>query len=174
MKEALARGWDEMDFVLVTGDAYVDHPSFGTALVARLLESDGFRVGIIAQPDVTRCESMMTFGRPRYGFMVASGNIDSMVNHYTAAKKPRSTDAYSPGGKSGKRPDRAVIVYCNRIREAYGDVPIIIGGLEASLRRFAHYDYWDDKVRRSILVDSRADILTYGMGENILRKVEPE
>ena len=165
MKEALARGWDEMDFVLVTGDAYVDHPSFGTALVARLLESDGFRVGIIAQPDVTRCESMMTFGRPRYGFMVASGNIDSMVAHYTVSKKKRSYDYYTPGGVMGKRPDRATIVYCNRIREAYGDVPIIIGGLEASLRRFAHYDYWDDCVRPSILQDSTADILVYGMGE---------
>ena len=169
MKEALARGWDEMDFVLVTGDAYVDHPSFGTALVARLLESDGFRVGIIAQPDVTRCESMMTFGRPRYGFMVASGNIDSMVNHYTAAKKPRSTDAYSPGGQKGLRPDRAVDVYCRLVREAYPDVPLMIGGVEASLRRFAHYDYWDDNVRPSILATSGADLVMYGMSEQQIK-----
>ena len=169
MKEALARGWDEMDFVLVTGDAYVDHPSFGTALVARLLESDGFRVGIIAQPDVTRCESMMTFGRPRYGFMVASGNIDSMVNHYTAAKKPRSTDAYSPGGQKGLRPDRAVDVYCRLVREAYPDVPLMIGGVEASLRRFAHYDYWDDNVRPSILETSGADLVMYGMSEQQIK-----
>ena len=169
MKEARMRGWDEMDFVLVTGDAYVDHPSFGTALVARLLESDGFRVGIIAQPDVTRCESMMTFGCPKYGFMVASGNIDSMVNHYTAAKKPRSTDAYSPGGQKGLRPDRAVDVYCRLIREAYPDVPLMIGGVEASLRRFAHYDYWDDNVRPSILETSGADLIMYGMSEQQIK-----
>ena len=169
MKEARGRGWEELDFVLVSGDAYVDHPSFGTALVGRLLEHEGFRVGIIAQPDVTRCESMMAFGRPRYAFLVASGNIDSMVNHYTAAKKPRSNDAYSPGGQKGLRPDRAVDVYCRRVREAYPDVPIMIGGVEASLRRFAHYDYWDDAVRPSILETSGADLLMYGMSEQQLK-----
>lgn len=168
-KEARRRGWEELDFVLVSGDAYVDHPSFGTALVGRLLEHEGFRVGIIAQPDVTRCESMMTFGRPRYAFLVGSGNIDSMVNHYTAAKKPRSNDAYSPGGQKGLRPDRAVDVYCHLLRQAYPDVPILIGGVEASLRRFAHYDYWEDTVRPSILESSNADLLMYGMSEHQLK-----
>lgn len=161
-------GWDRPDFVYVTGDAYVDHPSFGVAIISRILEDAGFRIAIIAQPDYKSCEAFKEYGRPRLGFLVSAGNIDSMVAHYTVAKKKRTYDYYSPGGVMGKRPDRAIIVYCNRIREAYGDVPIILGGLEASLRRFAHYDYWDDKVRRSILVDSRADILTYGMGENIL------
>ncbi len=165
------RGWDRPDFVYVTGDAYVDHPSFGVAIISRVLESEGFRVAILSQPDYKSCEAFREFGRPRLGFLVTAGNIDSMVAHYTASKKRRSYDYYSPGGKMGLRPDRAVIVYCNRIREAYGDVPIILGGLEASLRRLAHYDYWDDKVRRSVLVDSRADILTYGMGENILRRI---
>ncbi len=169
--DVAAKGWESVDFVYVTGDAYVDHPSFGVAIISRVLEAEGFRVAILSQPDYRSAEAFRTFGRPRLGFLVTSGNIDSMVAHYTVAKKKRSTDYYSPGGKAGLRPDRAVIVYCNRIREAYGDVPIIIGGLEASLRRFAHYDYWDDKVRRSILVDSRADILTYGMGENILRRI---
>lgn len=166
-----ARGWDRPDFVYVTGDAYVDHPSFGVAIISRVLEADGFRVAILSQPDYKSCEAFKEFGRPRLGFLVTAGNIDSMVAHYTASKKRRSYDYYSPGGKMGLRPDRAVIVYCNRIREAYGDVPIILGGLEASLRRLAHYDYWDDKVRRSVLIDSRADILTYGMGENILRRL---
>ena len=165
------RGWDRPDFVYVTGDAYVDHPSFGVAIISRVLEAEGFRVAILSQPDWKSCDPFKEFGKPRLGFLVTSGNIDSMVAHYTAAKKRRSDDYYSPGGKAGKRPDRALIVYCNRIREAYGDIPIIIGGLEASLRRFAHYDYWDDNVRRSILVDSRADILTYGMGENILVRI---
>lgn len=159
------------DFVIVTGDAYVDHPSFGTAIVSRVLEAEGYSVAIIAQPDYKSCEAFKHFGKPRLAFLVNSGNIDSMVAHYTVAKKRRNDDYYSPGGKAGKRPDRAVIVYCNRIREAYGDVPIVIGGIEASTRRFAHYDYWTDTVRRSILVDSRADLLTYGMGENILRRV---
>ncbi len=163
--------WDAPDFVYVSGDAYVDHPSFGTAIITRVLESKGFRVAVLAQPDYKSCEDFKRFGRPRLGFLVSAGNIDSMVAHYTASKKKRSYDYYSAGGKMGKRPDRAVIVYCNRIREAYGDVPIILGGLEASLRRFAHYDYWDGKVRRSVLVDSRADILTYGMGENILTRI---
>ncbi len=164
-KEALERGWDEVDFVYVTGDAYVDHPSFGPAIITRVLEYNGFTVGIISQPDWHSAEDFREYGRPRLGFLVSSGNIDSMVAHYTAAKKKRSDDAYTPGGKEGARPDRAVIVYCNRIREAYGDVPIIIGGLEASLRRFAHYDYWDDKIRRSIIFDSQADLISYGMGE---------
>jgi uncharacterized radical SAM protein YgiQ len=166
-----ALGWSEVDFVYVTGDAYVDHPSFGVSIISRVLEAEGFRVAILSQPDYKSDRDFKIFGRPRLGFLVSSGNIDSMVAHYTVSKKRRSYDYYSPGGKMGARPDRAVIVYCNRIREAYGDVPIIIGGLEASLRRFAHYDYWDNKVRRSILVDSRADILSYGMGENTLVRI---
>ena len=166
-----AYGWDRPDFVYVTGDAYVDHPSFGVAIISRVLEAEGFRVAILSQPDYKSCDAFREYGRPRLGFLVTAGNIDSMVAHYTASKKRRSYDYYSPGGKMGLRPDRACIVYCNRIREAYGDVPIILGGLEASLRRLAHYDYWDNKVRRSVLIDSRADILTYGMGENILRRI---
>ena len=166
-----ARGWDEVDFVYVSGDAYVDHPSFGAAIITRVLEDAGFRIGILAQPDYKSAEAFREFGRPRLGFLVSAGNIDSMVAHYTVSKKKRSYDYYSPGGQAGLRPDRACIVYSNRIREAYGDVPIILGGLEASLRRFAHYDYWQGKVRRSVLVDSRADILTYGMGENILLRI---
>ena len=165
------RGWGEVDFVYVTGDAYVDHPSFGVSIISRVLEAEGYKVAILSQPDYRSCEDFRRFGRPRLGFLVTGGNIDSMVAHYTVSKKRRTTDYYSPGGKAGLRPDRAVIVYSNRIREAYGDVPIILGGLEASLRRFAHYDYWDDRIRRSVLVDSRADILTYGMGENILRRL---
>ena len=165
------RGWDEVDFVYVCGDAYVDHPSFGASIITRVLESHGFRIGFLAQPDWQSKEAFMRFSRPKYGFLVSSGNIDSMVAHYTVAKKRRSTDAYSPGGKAGLRPDRAVIVYCNRIREAYGDIPIIIGGLEASLRRFAHYDYWDNKIRRSILFDSQANLLIYGMGENQITEI---
>ncbi|MBR6918052.1 MAG: YgiQ family radical SAM protein [Clostridia bacterium] len=164
-EEVAALGRGAPDFVYVSGDAYVDHPSFGPAIITRVLEDAGYVVAILAQPDYKSCEEFKKFGKPRLGFLVSAGNIDSMVAHYTVSKKKRSNDYYTPGGKAGRRPDRAVIVYCNRIREAYGDVPIIIGGLEASLRRFAHYDYWDDKVRRSILVDSRADILEYGMGE---------
>lgn len=170
-EEVHALGRDVPDFVYVSGDAYVDHPSFGTALICRVLEAHGFVVAILAQPDYKSCEEFKKFGRPRLGFLVSSGNIDSMVCHYTAAKKKRTDDYYSPGGKAGYRPDRAVIVYCNRVREAYGDVPIIIGGLEASLRRCAHYDYWDNKVRRSILIDSRADILSYGMGEKSIPRI---
>lgn len=166
IEEVKERGWDTVDFVYVNGDAYVDHPSFGAAIITRVLEAKGFKVGFLAQPDWRSKSDFMRFGRPKYGFFVSSGNIDSMVAHYTAAKKRRHDDAYSPGGKPGLRPDRAVIVYCNRIREAYGDIPIIIGGLEASLRRFAHYDYWDDRIRRSILFDSQADLISYGMGEN--------
>ena len=171
MADVEARGWPCVDFVYVTGDAYVDHPSFGTAIISRVLEAEGFRVAILAQPNYKSAEDFRRFGKPRLGFLVSSGNIDSMVAHYTVSKKKRSYDYYTPGGKMGKRPDRAVIVYSNRIREAYGDVPIIIGGLEASLRRFAHYDYWDDRVRRSILVDSRADLLSYGMGEKSIVRI---
>ncbi len=170
-QDVRARGWDGVDFVYVTGDAYVDHPSFGVAIISRVLEDAGFRMAILAQPDFRSCADFRRFGRPRLGFLVTGGNIDSMVAHYTVARRRRTMDYYSPGGKMGLRPDRAVIVYCNRIREAYGDVPIILGGLEAALRRFAHYDYWEDRIRRSILVDSRADILTYGAGENILRRL---
>ena len=169
--EMLSLGWDRPDFVYVTGDAYVDHPSFGVAIISRVLEAKGFRIAILSQPDYKSCDAFREFGRPRLGFLVTAGNIDSMVAHYTVSKKKRSYDYYSAGGKMGKRPDRATIVYSNRIREAYGDIPIILGGLEASLRRFAHYDYWDDKIRRSLLVDSRADLLTYGMGENILIRI---
>lgn len=165
-KEDLKKyGWDYCDFVFVTGDAYVDHPSFSTAIISRTLERFGYKVGIIAQPDWNNIEDFKRLGKPRLGFLVNSGNIDSMVNHYTSMKKKRSTDVYSPGGAFGKRPDRAVIVYSNKIREAYKDSPIIIGGIEASLRRFSHYDYWSDKIRRSILLDSSADLLVYGMGE---------
>ncbi len=156
-------GWEQPDFVLVTGDAYVDHPSFGTAIISRVLEAAGFKVCILPQPQ--RDEDFTRFGRPRLAFLVNGGNIDPMVAHYTAAKRRRSEDAYSPGGKTGLRPDRATITYCRHLRRLFGDAPIAIGGLEASLRRFAHYDYWDDKVRPSILVDSGADLLMFGMGE---------
>lgn len=161
-----ARGWNELDYIIVTGDAYVDHPSFGTAIIGRLLESIGYRVGIIAQPNWRSTDDFKKLGKPQYAFLVNSGCIDSMVNHYTVAKRRRDKDVYSPNGNSGMRPDRAVIVYSNKIREAYRDTNIIIGGIEASLRRFAHYDYWDDRVRRSILLDSAADLLIYGMGEH--------
>lgn len=166
-EEMLERGWEQPDFVLVTGDAYVDHPSFGHAIISRVLESRGYKVAILSQPDWKSTKDFMRFGRPRLGFLVNSGNVDSMVNHYSVFKHRRKTDSYSPGGVAGKRPDRAVIVYCNKIREAYGsDVPVMIGGIEASLRRLGHYDYWDDRVRNSILIDSQADILMYGMGEH--------
>lgn len=165
-EDMIQRGWDQVDFVLVTGDAYVDHPSFGTAIIGRVLESHGFRVAILSQPAWDDARDFKRFGKPRLGFLINSGNVDSMVNHYSVFKHRRRRDVYSPGGKSGRRPDRAVIVYCNRAREAYKDVTVIIGGLEASLRRLGHYDYWDNKVRRSILMDSRADILIYGMGEH--------
>ena len=164
-EEMNKRGWDSVDFVIVTGDAYVDHPSFGTAIISRVLENAGYKVGIISQPDFNTEESIKIFGRPKYAFMINSGNIDSMVAHYTAAKRLRSEDSYSPGGVFGKRPDRAVTVYSKLVRKAYGDVPIIIGGVEASLRRFAHYDYWADKVMPSVLIDSGADLLSFGMGE---------
>ena len=164
-EDMIERGWEQLDFLYISGDAYVDHPSFGHAVLTRLLESEGYKVGIIPQPDWNSIEDFKTLGRPKYAVLISSGVIDSMVNHYTASKKSRSNDLYSPGGKAGCRPDRAVIVYSNKIRQAFKDIPIIIGGLEASLRRFAQYDYWDNKVRRSILQDSRADLLIYGMGE---------
>ncbi len=170
-EEMEKRGWDRPDFVYVTGDAYVDHPSFGLAIISRVLEKAGYRVCLLPQPDWHDKSAFMRFGEPKIGFLVTAGVVDSMVNHYTAAKKHRNTDSYSPGGKAGMRPDRATVVYCNRIREAYSHLPIGIGGVEASLRRFAHYDYWDDRVRNSILVDSGADVLMYGMGEKTILKV---
>lgn len=164
-EEMNERGWEALDFLLVSGDAYVDHPSFGVAIIGRLLESKGYRVGIIAQPDWRSVQDFKKLGRPRYAALISSGNLDSMVNHYTASKKPRSEDAYAPGGKAGLRPDRAAIVYAHRVKEAFKGLPVILGGVEASLRRFAHYDYWDNKVRRSVMVDAKADLLVYGMGE---------
>ncbi|MCQ4864981.1 YgiQ family radical SAM protein [Pseudoflavonifractor phocaeensis] len=165
------RGWEEYDFLLITGDAYVDHPSFGSAIISRLLEREGYRVAILAQPDWRRPQSFTALGRPRLGVLISSGNIDSMVAHYTVAKKRRHDDAYSPGNRAGLRPDHAVVVYANRVREVFRDIPVIIGGLEASLRRFAHYDYWDDKVRRGVLFDSQADLLVYGMGERATKEI---
>ena len=165
------RGWEQCDFVYVTGDAYVDHPSFGPAIISRVLESHGFKVGIIPQPDWKDSESITILGTPRLGFLVCGGNMDSMVNHYSVAKKKRQTDAYTPGGIMGKRPDHATSVYCNLIRKQYKNAPIIIGGIEASLRRLAHYDYWGDKVKRSILLDSQADIISYGMGEHSIVEI---
>ncbi len=165
------RGWDSYDFLVITGDAYVDHPSFGPAIISRLLEHEGYRVAILAQPDWRKAESFTAFGRPRLAVLISSGNIDSMVAHYTVAKRRRQDDAYSPGNKAGLRPDHAVVVYANKVREAFGDIPVVIGGLEASLRRFAHYDYWDDKVRRSVLLDSQADLLVYGMGETATKEI---
>jgi uncharacterized radical SAM protein YgiQ len=164
-EEMLARGWDSVDVVFVTGDAYVDHPSFAMALLGRLLEDEGFRVAILSQPDWHSCDAWQTFGRPRLFFGISAGNMDSMINHYTANKKVRNDDAYSPGGQIGRRPDRATLAYCQRAREAYKGVPVIAGGVEASLRRLAHFDYWSEKVRRSILLDCKADLLVYGMGE---------
>ncbi|MBC8632627.1 YgiQ family radical SAM protein [[Eubacterium] tenue] len=170
-QDMIDRGWEQLDFVLVTGDAYVDHHSFGTAIISRVLENAGYKVGIIAQPNWRGTDDFMKLGEPRLGFLVNSGNMDSMVNHYSVSKKRRDKDLYSPGAKMGLRPDRAVIVYCNKIREAYKDAKIIIGGLEASLRRFAHYDYWSDRVRKSILLDSQADLLVYGMSERQIVEV---
>ncbi len=165
-EDCVQLGWEWVDFVYVIGDAYVDHPSFGHAIISRVLEAHGFRVGILPQPDWKRKESITVFGRPRLGFLVTGGNMDSMVNHYSVSKKRRQTDAYTPGGVIGKRPDYATVVYGNLIRQVYKDVPILIGGIEASLRRLGHYDYWSDRVKRSILLDSQADILMYGMGEH--------
>lgn len=164
-EELSERGIEQLDFVYVTGDAYVDHPSFGHAIIGRLLESRGYTVGIVAQPDWRTTESVKVLGRPRLGFLVTAGNMDSMVNHYSVSKKKRQKDAYTPGGEMGKRPDYAAVVYCNLIRQAYKDVPIIVGGIEASLRRLAHYDYWSDSLKRSVLMDSGADLISYGMGE---------
>ena len=165
------RGWDQADFVLVTGDAYVDHHSFGTAIIGRLLEQYGYRVAVLPRPDFHSAEDFRRFGRPRLGFLINSGVVDSMVNNYSVFRRRRKTDEYAPGGKAGGRPDRAVIVYSGRAREAYKGVPVIIGGLEASLRRLGHYDYWEDKVRRSILLDSKADLLIYGMGERAILEI---
>ena len=164
-EEMRARGWDAVDFAYVCGDAYVDHPSFGHAIITRLLEANGYRVGVIAQPDWRDPASVAVFGEPRLGFLVSAGNMDSMVNHFTVAKKRRRSDAYSPGGKAGLRPDHACVVYGNLIRRTFKHVPIVLGGIEASLRRLAHYDYWSDKLKRSILLDAGADIVSYGMGE---------
>ena len=170
-KDMEARGWEQLDFVYVTGDAYVDHSSFGTAIISRLLESRGYKVGIIPQPDWRRKESIAVLGEPRLGFLVSAGNMDSMVNHYTVAKKHRQKDSYSPGGKMGLRPDRSVIVYSNLIRQTFKKTPIILGGIEASLRRMAHYDYWENKVKHSILIDSGADLISYGMGEHSIIEI---
>ena len=170
-KEMQQRGWEQVDFVYLTGDAYVDHPSFGTAIISRLLESRGYRVGIIPQPDWRKKESVQVFGEPRLGFLVSAGNMDSMVNHYTVSKKHRQKDSYSPGGEMGLRPDMPTVVYSNLIRQTYKHTPIILGGIEASLRRLAHYDYWENKVRRSVLLDSGADLISYGMGEHSIIQI---
>lgn len=170
-KEMRDRGWEQVDFVYLTGDAYVDHSSFGCAIISRLLESRGYRVGIIAQPDWRKKESIQVFGKPRLGFLVTAGNMDSMVNHYTVSKKHRQKDAYSPGGVMGLRPDMATVVYSNLIRQTYKNTPIILGGIEASLRRLAHYDYWQNQVRRSILMDSGSDLISYGMGEHSILEI---
>ena len=170
-KDMEARGWDQVDFAYIIGDAYVDHPSFGHAVISRVLESHGYRVGIISQPDWRNPASIDVFGRPRLGFLVSAGNMDSMVNHYSVSKKKRKTDAYTPGGEMGKRPDYACVVYGNLIRQTYRDVPVILGGIEASLRRLAHYDYWSDRLKRSVLLDSGADIISYGMGERSIVEI---
>ncbi len=169
--EMRERGWQEADFILITGDAYVDHPSFGAAIISRLLQSRGYKVAVLSQPGPESAKNFRVLGRPRLGFLVTAGNIDSMVNNYTAAKRKRTKDVYSPGARAGLRPDRASIAYSIRVREAFGQVPIILGGLEASLRRLAHYDYWSDKVRRSVLMDSGADLVVYGMGERAILEV---
>ncbi|WP_407308563.1 YgiQ family radical SAM protein [Desulfosporosinus sp. SB140] len=169
--EMKTRGWSELDFLLITGDAYVDHPSFGISVIARILENQNFRVGILAQPDWKDLQAFGVMGKPRLACLITGGNLDSMVDHYTAAKKKRQKDVYSPGGEAGLRPDRATIVYSNRVREAFPGVPVVIGGIEASLRRFAHYDYWSNEVRRSILLDSQADLLVFGMGEKAIVEI---
>lgn len=170
-QDMIEREWEQADFVYVIGDAYVDHPSFGHAIISRVLEARGYKVAMIPQPDWKNKDSIQVFGKPRLGFLIAAGNMDSMVNHYSVSKRRRNKDAFTPGGEMGKRPDRATIVYGNLIRQTYKDVPIIIGGVEASLRRLAHYDYWDNKVRRSILLDSGADLLIYGMGEHAIMEL---
>ena len=170
-QEMIQRGWDQVDFVYIIGDAYVDHPSFGPAIISRILEDNGFKIGIISQPDWKDDSSINIFGKPRLGFLVCGGNMDSMVNHYSVSKKRREMDAYTPGGVMGKRPDYATVVYCNLIRHTYKDVPIIIGGIEASLRRLAHYDYWSNSLKRSILLDSQANLISYGMGERSIVEI---
>ena len=170
-EELTERGIHQLDFVYVTGDAYVDHPSFGTAIISRVLEANGYTVGIIPQPDWKDERSVTVLGRPRLAFLVSAGNMDSMVNHYFVSKKRRPGDAYTPGGEAGKRPDHAVAVYGNLIRRSYKDVPVIIGGVEASLRRLAHYDYWSDSFKRSVLLDSQADLISYGMGERSIVEI---
>src|SRR5690349_7185831 len=170
-QESKARGWDEVDVVFVTGDAYVDHPSFAMALLGRLLESAGYRVAILSQPDWRSADAFRAFGRPRLFFAVSAGDMDSMINHYTANRKVRNDDAYSPGGRIGLRPDRATLAYCRRAREAFPGTPIIAGGVEASLRRIAHYDYWSDTVRRSVVLDSKADLVGFGMGERAVLEI---
>ncbi|MCI8619344.1 MAG: YgiQ family radical SAM protein [Oscillospiraceae bacterium] len=170
-RDMAKRGWSQCDFVYIIGDAYIDHPSFGHAIISRVLESAGYKVGIISQPDWKNPNSIDVLGKPRLGFLVAGGNMDSMVNHYSVTHHRRKTDAFTPGGVMGKRPDYATIVYCNLIRQTYKDVPILIGGIEASLRRLAHYDYWSDKLKRSILLDSQADLLMYGMGERSMVEI---
>src|SRR5947209_1399085 len=169
--EMTARGWDAVDVVFVTGDAYVDHPSFAMAILGRVLEAAGYRVAMLSQPDWHSCAPWRQFGRPRLFFGISAGNMDSLINHYTANKKVRNDDAYSPGGRIGLRPDRATLPYCHRAREAFPGVPVIAGGVEASLRRLAHYDYWSDTVRRSILLDCKADLVVYGMGEKTIVEV---
>ena len=170
-EEMRDRGWQEVDFIYITGDAYVDHPSFGPAIISRVLEKNGYRIGIIPQPDWKDEQSIQVFGRPRLGVLICGGNMDSMVNHYTVSRKHRSTDAYSPGGVMGKRPDYAVVVYGNLVRKVFKDIPVIVGGIEASLRRMGHYDYWSDKVKHSVLVDSQADLISYGMGERSIVEI---
>lgn len=171
MEEVKAQGLNQLDFVYITGDAYIDHPSFGAAIITRLLQSHGYSVGIISQPDWKNDDSITILGEPRLGFLVSSGNMDSMVNHYYVSKKHRETDAYTPGGVPYKRPDHATVVYSNLVRRKYKNAPIIIGGIEASLRRMAHYDYWSDSFKRSILLDSQADIISYGMGEKSIVEI---
>ena len=168
VKEMQEYGWEQPDFVYIIGDAYIDHPSFGPAIISRVLEYFGYKVCIISQPDINKNEDFKRFGKPRLAFLVSSGNIDSMVNHYTVSKKRRKKDYYTPNGEMGKRPDRALIRYSSKIRELYPDSAIAVGGIEASLRRLNHYDYWDNSVRRSILLDSKADLLMYGMGEKTI------
>ena len=170
-EEMEALGWDACDIIVVTGDAYVDHPSFGMAIIGRVLEAQGFRVGIIAQPDWRSADAFTVLGRPKLFFGITAGNMDSMVNRYTSDRRIRSDDAYTPGGTAGKRPDRSVIVYAQRVREVFHEAPIIIGGIEASLRRIAHFDYWSEKIRRSLLLDSRADLLVYGNAERAICEI---
>lgn len=170
-EEVAKKGWDSLDVIIITGDAYVDHPSYGAALIGRVLENAGYRVGIIAQPDWRSKKDFIRLGKPRLFFGITAGNMDSMVANYTSNKRLRKKDAYSPGGRPGLRPDRATIVYANRVREAFENIHVVIGGIEASLRRLAHYDWWDNTVRRSILLDARADILVYGMGENQVKEI---